>query len=380
MIGLRASRLFDGAAFHEDRVVLVEDGRVIDIAATAPPGIALPPLPDDALLVPGFVDLQVNGGGGVLFNDDTTPEGLRRIAAAHARAGSTAILPTLISGSRPLLAAALAAVRAAIAQRIPGIAGLHLEGPFLSPARAGIHPPEAIVAMEAGDVARLTAPFPAPLLVTLAPERVAPQLIAHLVAAGVIVFAGHSDASWEQVQPALRAGLSGFTHLFNAMSPFAGRAPGVVGAALADDAARAGIIVDGHHVHPASVRAAHAAMGAGRLFLVSDAMATAGSDCTGFRLGGTQITLRDGRLTDAAGTLAGAHLTMAEAVRNAVLLAGLPLGDALRMATATPAAILRRDDLGRIAPGGRGDFVLLDGDLRVQQVWRDGSALTGRPG
>ena len=379
MIGLHTPRLFDGESFHNNQVVLVEDGRIHDITTAPPSGIRMWQVPEHAVLAPGFVDLQVNGGGGIMFNDDTTPDGLRRIAAAHARTGSTSILPTLISGSREKLAMALAAARSAIAAKIPGIIGLHLEGPFLAHTRAGIHPPDAIIPMTDADVALLTAPFPASLMVTLAPEMVDPSMIARLAEAGVIVFAGHTDASWEQLQPALSAGLAGFTHLFNAMSQFAGRSPGAVGTALADGTAQAGIIMDGHHLHPASMRAAYAAMGAGRLFLVSDAMATAGSNVTGFQLGEKWIALRDGRLTDDAGTLAGAHLTMAEAVRNAVVMAGLPLGDALRMATSTPANAARRPDIGRIAPGCRADFVMLDAEQRVLTVWQGGVAEAGGP-
>lgn len=375
MIAIRAARLFDGRAEHEEVVVLIDGPRIIAIASEAPTGVPVTELHDDSILAPGFIDLQVNGGGGVMFNDQTSVAGLATIAAAHAATGTTAILPTLITTDRPHMARAMQAARDAIAQDVPGILGLHLEGPFIAPARRGIHPLAAITAITDADVDNLRAPFPGPLVVTLAPDAVSPDHIAALAAAGVIVFAGHSDATWEQAGQGFAAGISGVTHLFNAMSPLAGRAPGLVGAALDHARAFAGIIVDGHHVHPAALRVALGCLGPERLFLVSDAMATAASDTTSFTLAGVPITLREGRLTDAAGTLAGAHLTMAEAVRNLVSAAGVDWTIALRMATATPAACLGLDSHGVIAVGARADLVVLDEDLNVQDVWQGGVRL-----
>lgn len=375
MIALRAARLFDGRNEHEDAVILIDAGRIRGIAADAPPGVPVEELHEDAILAPGYIDLQVNGGGGIMFNDETTPEGLAAIAAAHARTGTTAILPTLISSSRDHLARAVEATRAALDTGTPGIAGLHLEGPFLAPTRRGIHPASAITPITEADVQALSAPFPAPLLVTLAPDTVAPADIAALARAGVIVFAGHTDATWDQARAGLDAGIRGATHLFNAMSQFQGRAPGLVGAILDDGRAAAGIIADGHHAHPAALRIALNALGPERLFLVSDAMATAGSDATGFTLAGEQIFLRDGRLTNAEGTLAGAHLIMAEAVRNMVAFTGCDWTTAVRMATATPAEIMGLDDRGVIAVGARADLVVLDDDLQVMEVWQGGARL-----
>ena len=237
-----------------------------------------------------------------------------------------------------------------------------------------IHPISAVTAMTAADIQMLAAPFPAPLLVTVAPDTVSPANIAALVRAGVVVFAGHTDATWEQARAGLDAGIRGATHLFNAMSPFMGRAPGMVGAIL-DSGAYAGIIADGHHVHPAALRVVLNALSAERLFLVSDAMATAASGVTGFDLAGERITLRDGMLTNDQGTLAGAHLTMAEAVRNIVSLTGADWTVALRMATATPAECMGLDDRGVIAVGAHADLVVLDDDLRVLEVWQGGQRL-----
>jgi len=371
MIALVAPRMFDGTALVRDRVVVIDGGRIVAIQKDLPAGVVAETLPPDTILAPGFVDLQVNGGGGVMLNDAITVDTMRRIAEAHARCGTTTILPTLISGTRPQLREALSAAEAAVRQ-VPGVAGLHVEGPFIALARRGIHPASAVTTITDDDVALLGAPRALQVLLTLAPDTVPPDCVARLTGAGVVVFAGHTDASYEQVTDALSAGVFGFTHLFNAMSQFAARAPGAVGAALAHRDAYAGIIVDGYHVHPAAVAAAFAAKGAARLFLVSDAMATAGSDITSFTLNGVVIHLNGGRLTDDTGTLAGAHLTMAEAVRNAVQLSGIPLAEALRMATATPAACMRLGDRGRIAAGCRADLVALDRELNVIAVWQDG--------
>jgi N-acetylglucosamine-6-phosphate deacetylase len=370
-----ASRVFDGTVMRGPTAVLVRDERVVGVVApnSAPRDATVVHLPPDHLLAPGFVDLQVNGGGGVMFNDHPHPDTLAIIAEAHARLGTTAILPTLISSDRLTRLAAIEAVLMARVALIPGITGLHLEGPFLAPSRRGIHPPGCITTPDERDIADLTAAFDGPMLITLAPDVVGPDDIARLVASGRIVFAGHTEARFEQAQAGFAAGISGTTHLFNAMSQLGSRAPGMVGAALGFGVA--GIIVDLLHVHPASVKAAYQCMGAGRLFLVSDAMATAGSDSTGFILAGNPIHLVDGRLQDANGTLAGAHLSMAEAVRRAVTGAGIPLEDALRMATRTPSDAVGLSEHGRIETGCRADFVALDGALNVCAVWRDGLRL-----
>lgn len=373
MIALRATRLFDGIAMRGAATVLIDGAHIAAVLEDGahPEGVTLHTLPATAMLAPGYIDLQVNGGGGVLFNNTIDVDAIRLIAAAHAATGTTSILPTLISGTRPQIDAALRAGSAVI----PGVIGLHIEGPFISPARRGIHPASNITEMTDMDVERLGAAGPPHLLLTLAPEQVRAAHVTTLAARGVIVFAGHTDATAAEARAGLRAGVTGFTHLFNAMSQFGSRTPGAVGAALADPAAYAGIIVDGLHVDPVSVAAAHAAMSAARLFLVSDAMATAASAVTEFVLNGATIRLRAGKLTDDAGTLAGAHLTMAEAVRNAVSMVGLSVADALRMATATPAACMGIRDRGRIAPGLRADFICLDEHLNVISTWQGGERL-----
>lgn len=365
MRALRTSMLFDGIAMRGPATVLIENGRIAALldAGAAPEGVAVETLDDGRMLAPGFIDLQVNGGGGVMFNDSCDADAIRIMAAAHARCGTTTILPTLISGTRAQIAAAVAAGR--------GTLGVHIEGPFISLARRGIHPAANVTTMTDADVEMLGSAA----LVTLAPECVGAVHIGALASRGVRVFAGHTDATAAETLAGLRAGIVGFTHLFNAMSQFGSRAPGAVGAALADRAAYAGIIADGLHVDPVSIAAAYAALGPDRMFLVSDAMATAGSDVTAFMLNAMTIRLCDGKLTDDAGTLAGAHLTIASAVRNAVSMMGIVAADALRMATATPAAALGARDRGRVAPGCRADFVCLDRTLRVEAVWIGGERL-----
>ena len=374
MKALCASRLFDGTTLLHDHAVLFDGARIAAVVSrhAVPPGAEPTHIPEDHVLAPEFVDLQVNGGGGVLFNDTQDTATLRRIAAAHATAGTTTMLPTLISGTRGQLHAALAAARAALAQDVPGVAGLHLEGPFIAASRRGIHPQAAITTMTDNDLALLCADFPGSLLVTIAPETVPAEYIRRMAGAGATVFAGHTDATYDEAIAELAAGISGFTHLYNAMSGFVPRAPGAVGAALDRTNTFAGIIVDGHHVHAASVRIAFAAKGPDAMLLVSDAMATAASDHTSFTLNGEPIELRNGRLENDAGTLAGAHLTMADAVRNAVNLVGLPLEAALRMATHTPAMAIHLPDRGRIAPNCTADFITLDENLRVTNVWQLG--------
>lgn len=374
-VAIAAEHIFDGHASHGEGVVLIEDGVILGIASEAPSGFLVDTWSENTIIAPGYIDAQVNGGGGVLLNDDPTPEAMAAIAAAHAATGTTSILPTLITDTPGKLTAALRAARAALALDIAGVAGLHLEGPFLSPARHGAHPKALVRRLQDADVELLTSSFPGRLLVTLAPEEAAPDQLRRLAAAGVAVFGGHSDATLDQTLDALRNGLTGFTHLFNAMAPITGRAPGIIGAALSDPRARAGIIVDGIHVHPAMVGLALRLMGPERLFAVSDAMPTVGSAITSFALCGDTVTLAGGRLTNSGGGLAGAHVTMAECVRNLVTQVGANWDVALRMATATPAEVLRLDDRGRIAPGMRADLLALDPGLNVRAVWQGGARL-----
>jgi N-acetylglucosamine-6-phosphate deacetylase len=358
----RAPRLFDGRTLWQDRLVVAEGGVVTAILpASSQPDCPVEELPDDAVLAPGFIDIQVNGGGGVMFNDALDADGIAAIAAAHARFGTCGLLPTLISGSRAEVAAAIAAARDAIGRGVPGVLGLHLEGPFLNPERHGAHPVAKLLRPEPEDVDLLASLGPAGVtLVTLAPECVPPGFIRALVQRGVRVCAGHSNASAAQIAEARAEGLSGVTHLFNAMSQLGSREPGVVGAAMSDPYLAAGIIADGHHVAWPSFQAAFRAMGAERMMLVTDAMATVGASSDRFSLFGETIRVSEGRLVNGEGRLAGAHLDMASAVANTHRHGGASLAEALAMATTTPAAFLGlTGSHGRIAPGRRAEFSML---------------------
>jgi N-acetylglucosamine-6-phosphate deacetylase len=381
VLALTGARLFTGEAMLDGHAVLIAGGRIAALVpAAAVPADARRCALDGGLLAPGFIDIQVNGGGGVLFNDRPDADAVFAIGAAHRRFGTTGLLPTLITDRPEATPAAVAAVRRAIAEPVPGgarVLGIHLEGPFLNPARRGVHDAAAIRAPTSDDIAGLAAlgadPQGGRVLLTVAPEVLPAGAIRKLKAAGVIVAAGHTEASYEQVRAALAEGLAGFTHLFNAMTPLASRAPGAVGAALDDAASWCGLIADGHHVHPASLRVAIAAKPRGRMLLVTDAMPPVGTDMTDFLLYERVISVADGRCLTADGTLAGSVLDMATAVRNAVHLLGLPLAEALRMASAYPAAALGLDhELGRIAPGHRADLVLLDDALHVRGTWVGG--------
>lgn len=371
--------IFDGGVLHHGAALLVRGGRVAGI------------MPEDAatrqvvhlaggVLAPGLIDLQVNGGGGIMLGG-ADADGFARIAATHARLGATGILPTLITDTPAVTQRAIAAAVAAVGAGVAGVLGLHLEGPHLDPRRKGAHDAGLVRPMTDADLALyLDAARALPtLMITLAPEAASPDQIAALTQAGVIISLGHSDTGMKAALTAIRAGARAVTHLFNAMSPLGHREPGLVGAALDADVF-AGLIADGVHVGPTALRVALAAKrGAGRLFLVSDAMAVAGTDASEFTLGTRTILRRDGRLTLADGTLAGADYDLPAGLRHLVEGQHLPLDRALAMVTAVPANVIRRDDIGHLRPGARADMVHLDADLMLRQVWQAGAALRPTP-
>ena len=325
------------------------------------------------LLAPGFIDLQVNGGGGALLNTDTSAQAIRTIALAHRAFGTTSLLPTLISASLPEMLAAIAATEAAMLDASLGVLGLHLEGPYLNPEKSGVHAKARTRRASLDDVAALLAkPTRAVALMTAAPEMLEPGVLAALRARGWRLAIGHSNASYAQAMQALAEGFCGHTHLFNAMSAFTGREPGVVGAAFAHESAFASVIVDGHHVAYASVAIAKQVMGE-RLFLVTDAMPPVGSDMDHFTLGPYAVRRVGDRLATPDGTLAGACLDMATAVRNCVAHVGIALPEALRMAALYPArAIGQAEQYGRVAAGFHADFCVLDAQQRVLATVKGG--------
>ncbi|WP_312238072.1 N-acetylglucosamine-6-phosphate deacetylase [Stenotrophomonas sp.] len=370
---LRNARILAGDEFRDDLAVVVEDGRITALLSDAAPQLGTADEQVDlggGWLLPGFIDVQVNGGGGVLFNNTPDVESLRTLAAAHRRFGTTGLLPTLISDDVQVMRSAIDATRSAIAQGVPGVLGIHLEGPYIAPARKGTHDANKFRVPDAEEIALAASLDNGVTLLTLAPERVPLESIRALVERGVIVAAGHTAATYEEARAGLDAGIRGFTHLYNAMSPLTGREPGAVGAALEDRDSWIGIIADGVHVHPASLRVALAAKPRGKIMLVTDAMPPVGADSPSYELYGEVITAVDGVVRNAAGSLAGSALDMATAVRNAVQLLGLPLDEAARMASRYPAQFLNLDDrLGEIAEGYQADLVLLDDALRVRSTW-----------
>ncbi|WP_107495378.1 N-acetylglucosamine-6-phosphate deacetylase [Thalassobius sp. I31.1] len=373
LTAFRGAQIFDGETLHDGCALLVRDGCFEGIMATAdlPDGCDAHHL-DGGVLSPGFVDLQVNGGGGVMLNDDPSVETLKVMAKAHRSLEVTGFLPTLITDTRARSQAAIDAVAEAINQGVEGIIGLHLEGPHLSIARKGAHDGDLIRPMDDADLAMiLDAAKRLPnVKMTVAPENVTEAQVAAMAEAGVIVSLGHTDADFDTCQRWIDAGATCVTHLYNAMSQLGNREPGLVGAALSNGAVSAGLIADGIHVHSAAIKTAlRAKQGPRQVFLVSDAMAVAGSDATEFTLNNRQILRRDGRLTLADGTLAGADLDLTQAVRVLVQQVGVDLAQALAMATTIPAGLLRDDQgLGRFTKGKKIRPVWLDRTLHLRDL------------
>ncbi|WP_417823731.1 N-acetylglucosamine-6-phosphate deacetylase [Thalassospira lucentensis] len=369
------ARIFDGTDFLDGKSVIVRDGNVDKIvdAAALPADVTVID-GNGQILAPGLIDVQVNGGGGVLLNDQPTVDGVRAIMEAHRKYGTTAMLPTLITDHRGKMETAIAAVTDAIDAGVPGIVGIHLEGPYLNPERKGVHSADIIRPMEDDAIELLTRLPNGRILVTMAPEKATKGTIKALANKGVLVCAGHTAGNYAHIQSAIDEGLRGFTHLFNAMSPMTHREPGVAGAAMADDTTWCGLIADGYHVHPAVLKVAIHAKATGKIMLVTDAMPTVGADDKRFTLGGEEIIAADGRCALADGTLAGSDLDMISAVKNCVEMVGLDLGEALRMASLYPAEFLKLDDkMGRIAPGYQADMILFDDAFNVSRSWINGA-------
>jgi N-acetylglucosamine-6-phosphate deacetylase len=366
-------RILTPEGIASGQALLCEGGKIEGLIAenAIPAGAEIVDLAGNTLL-PGFIDVQVNGGGGVLFNDTPTAEGLAAIAKAHAKFGTTALLPTVISTDLDGIAQCIAAVDAAIAAGMPGIIGIHIEGPYLSPKRRGIHNPAEFPKLDAAAIAVLSSLKWGKTLVTLAPDATTPDDIAALVKAGVIVSVGHSDASYDQTKAALNAGARGFTHLFNAMSPLNHRTPGVVGAALDDSESWCGIIGDGHHVHPAALRIAFALRGPRKLMLVTDAMPPVGGEPT-FVLQGRTITTQDGCCYGPDGTLAGSATDMATIVKKTASYLGADLPTMALLASTNAAEFLGLTGYGVIAPGARADLAVINNVFEVVQTFISGS-------
>ena len=364
--------------FVDGRAIVLDAGRIAAVVEEADlqPGTERHDL-GGGLLVPGFIDTQVNGGGGVLFNDAPTADTIRTIGRAHRSFGTTGFLPTLISDDLSVIRAGIEAVEAAIDEGVPGVLGIHIEGPFLNEHRKGIHDADKIRELDEEGLAVLTSMRRGRTMVTVAPECTTPEMIARLVDAGVVVSAGHSNGKYADVAAAIEAGLSGITHLFNAMSPLGAREPGVVGAGLENETIWCGIIVDGHHVSPTTLKLALRCKPPEKFMLVTDAMPSVGSATKEFVLQGKRISARDGVCVDSRGTLAGSDLDMAWAIRNAVRLLGIAPETAFLMASRAPAEFLGMEqDRGVIAIGRCADLALLDDNLLVRETWIAGEPAT----
>jgi N-acetylglucosamine-6-phosphate deacetylase len=363
---LYVKKLFDGQNYIDDQVLTIADGKIIAFDNnTASVDEVL-----EGLVVPGFIDLQVNGGGGALFNDSPSLNNIKTIMAAHAKFGTTAMLPTLITDKISVMEQAADAIAKAIAEKVPGIIGIHFEGPHLSVAKKGAHIEKHIRPISLQEWQVLERKDMGQILVTLAPETVSTDDITRMVSLGIKVCLGHSNADFNTAQKALVAGADGFTHLYNAMSPIQGREPGVTGCALLNDQASCGLIVDGHHVNYDSCKLALKAKPAGKIFLVTDAMPPVGTNSIEFDLVGKKVLLNNGKLTSTTGELAGSVLDMAQAVENTHLGLKLPLDEALRMASSYPANYINQRDIrGGLVIGNQADFVELSDHFKVKSTW-----------
>lgn len=381
-LALTGARIFDGADWHDDAALIVSDGLIEAIVGRSiiPSEAEIVDL-GDGILAPGFIDLQVNGGGGVMLNDHPDLASIETICRAHAPFGTTALLPTLITDTPEITAAAIAAGAEAAQRKLPGFLGLHLEGPHLSLARKGAHDPKLIRPMNAADEAALIATrAKLPVLqTTVAPESVTAAQVAALAKAGIVVSLGHSDTGYATATAYAKVGASMATHLFNAMSQIGNREPGLAGAAIDSSTMFAGLIADGIHVHPATIEIAlKSKRGPARIFLVTDAMATIGTDMTEFTLNGRTVYRKDGSLRLADGTLAGADLDMISAVRFMHQVVGIDLSEALRMASLYAAeAVGQSHRLGRFAKGMAADIVALSDDLAMKGTWIGGDRVFG---
>jgi N-acetylglucosamine-6-phosphate deacetylase len=375
LLALHGTRIFTGDRFIEDHAVLIEGSRIAAVMREDDiPGLAQKHRLAGGILAPGFIDLQVNGGGGALLNETPSIDTVRRIAMSHRKFGTAGLLPTVITDAPSVMMKAAGAVRDAKCQGVPGILGVHIEGPFIDPERKGAHAVRFIREMTEEDVRLILALDCGSVMLTVAPNKVRPELVRELVRHGVTVSLGHAEASHAEAELAVRSGARAFTHLFNAMSQMNGREPGMVGTALSDPECFASIIADGHHVHDAAMKVAFAAKPYSRMFLITDAMPTAAGGPGHFELQGRKVLRNDGRLQLEDGTLAGSDLTMDKAVRYCVNRLKLDLGETLNMAALTPARLIGKDhELGRIAPGHLASIVHLSDDLKVLATWIDGA-------
>lgn len=379
---LVGARIFTGEEFLDDYALVIAGEKIEALVPRAQLDSSIPQtILTGGVLAPGFIDLQVNGGGGAFFTNDTSVDAIQTMLDGHRPTGTTSLMPTLVSDTRAVHQAGVKAVADAVAAGIKGVLGIHVEGPFFDMARRGAHNERYIRTMEQADIDWLVESVKAQhdfkVMLTLAPEHAAPGQIKQLASAGVVVCAGHTDGHYADVIAGLKEGLSGFTHLYNAMRPTIGREPGVVGAALEDANSWCGIIIDGYHVHAASARIAYAAKPNGKMYLVTDSMSTVGSSEKSFQMYGETIYEKDGCLVNAEGRLAGSAIGMIDAVRLNTEWVGVTLAESLRMASLYPAEFMQADKyLGRVVSNYRADLVHFTDDYRVTHTWIAGECRT----
>lgn len=371
MQALVGANIFDGTELRSGYAALLDGQTIVGLLpeAKVPAGTEVVKL-NGGTLAPGFIDVQVNGGGGIMLNSTPTVEGVRTIVAGHRRFGTTGMLPTLTSDTPETVKTAVKACSEAISEGVSEVLGVHVEGPFFNPVRRGVHKEEYLRAPEEEDTTWKSLIPNGTLLYTLAPEMVDKEMITKMITSGAKVSVGHTGGTYEDVREALDLGVDGFTHLYNAMTPSTGREPGVVGAAIEDPQSWVGIIVDKYHVHSATLHIAIRAKAKGKMMLVTDAMATIGSDDKHFDLYGERIYEKDGCLVSAEGKLAGSAISMIDAVENATEWLGLPLEESLRMASLYPAEYLGKGhELGRVKAGYTANLVHFDDEYNVTATW-----------
>ncbi len=373
MIYYQNAEIFDGKNLLQGHSLAVTDNKTVSVIADEEVPVDAEVIKlNDGILTPGYVELQANGGGGVLFNDEPNIEGLQTILDAHRKYGTVAMLPTFITDSPEKLDLGLEAIRDGISTKMHGLIGGHFEGPFINLEKKGTHQPNFIRKPTKEDYDRYAnASLGNGLgnsLVTLAPENVPTDFVRHLVDNGFRVNAGHTMAQKTDILRAYHAGLSGVTHLYNAMPPLQGRDPSVIGTAT-QLGLYCGIIVDGIHSDPFSLKAAYQLLGKERLMLVTDSMHTIGvPDMKSFELTGQTVYVRGDRLVNEHGALAGAHITMEQSVKNAVKFMQISTADVLTMAITTPAKHIQRNDLASIINRRFDDILYLDNQLNIQTL------------
>jgi len=373
---LLGSQIFCGERFYDDHALLVEGKSIVDIVDknNTPDNFNKIEL-DQGILAPGFIDLQVNGGGGVLFNNSPNKESLNTIIKAHQFFGTTSIMPTVISDSLEVLEQCIKTVTEEIKNN-SSLLGIHIEGPFFNTKYRGVHQKQYISAINSDYLNLFESLKGFPVMLTLAPECISSQQLKHLTSLGIKTLAGHSDATYDELDDAIKNGLDGFTHLFNAMGQISAREPGVVGSALHFENTFASIIVDLHHVHPSLIQLAYQLKPKGKLFFISDSMATINHGKPSFELYDEVVNESDGRLVNSEGKLAGSSITQIDAVKNVYQKCNIPLNQALAMASRYPAEYLGIENhLGSLKPGYRADLVHFDSNFKVHNVWVSGKQI-----